>query len=36
MHNNGVSALEEVNAYVFRAGELLKLSKDLIKAFYKS
>jgi glutamate dehydrogenase (NAD(P)+) len=36
MSNNGVSALEEVNAYVFRAGELLKLSKDFIKAFSTS
>ena len=36
MHNKGVSALEEVNAYVFRAGELLKLSKDFIKAFSTS
>ena len=36
MHNKGVSALEEVNAYVFRAGELLKLSKDFIEAFSTS
>jgi len=33
MHNNGVSALDEVNSYVYRAGELLNLSKDFIKAF---
>ncbi|MBJ7394266.1 MAG: glutamate dehydrogenase, partial [Candidatus Nanopelagicales bacterium] len=36
MSNKGVSALEEVNAYVFRAGELLKLSKDFVKAFSTS
>ena len=36
MHNKGVSALAEVNAYVYRAGELLKLSKDFIEAFSTS
>ena len=36
MNKNEVHAIDEVNSHVFRAGELLKLSKDLIKAFSAS